>query len=151
MKIIARLMSVCAAAALGAWAAHPTATLHTTEVMKTQDLFTFAGTVTAIDAAKYTLTINGHEVLATVHQKTLTHDTTTTTTAKKKPAAKETKDAQHHFVVDPGCRVVGADKIPMKFADLATNSVVTARYSTTKDFDRKTVSTIAEITVTKSK
>ncbi|MCX7006889.1 MAG: hypothetical protein NTY53_06520 [Kiritimatiellaeota bacterium] len=145
------LLLVCALMVLRTQAGQPSSTLHAVDKVKTVDTSTYAGAVTAIDATKFTMTINGHELTATVHQKTLVRDNSNAP-AKKKPQAKESpKDASRHFLIDPGCRVIGLDKIPIPLNGISTNNVVVAKYSTTKDFERKTKFTIEEIVVTKSK
>ena len=149
MKSCPMLLLACVLTVGGGPAPGSDSGLHVVDTSKKMDTSTYAGTVTAVDAAKFTLTINGHEVSTTVHQKKLTHDSST---AKPKPPSKDApKDASRHFVIDPGCRVVGLEKIPIPLNEIHTNNLVVAKFNVTKDFDRKTTFVISEIDLTKVK
>lgn len=151
MKSCPMLLLACVLTAGGLPAVSSDSGLHVVDTSKKLDTSTYAGTVTAVDAAKFTLTINGHEVTATVHQKKLIHDSSGSTAKPKPPSKDALKDAPRHFVIDPGCRVVGLEKIPIPLNEIHTNNLVVAKFNVTKDFDRKSTFVISEIDLTKVK
>ncbi len=131
------------------------------DVVRKVDTETFTGKIEAIDPAKYTLTINGHEIIERRHHKVEVHErwfwdkNSCMYKLHKPPPPKKNAapaaNAKRTFKIDPMCKVSTAKKPVAMLTDLQVGDTVTVSYNIVSGVSGKTARTVTGITPARTK
>ncbi len=117
------------------------------DVVQNVDTVTYTGKIVAIDLVKYSLTINGHDVIESHHYKVETREPINKShksTTPKKQAAPQA-DAKRVFKIEAMCKVSTASKPIATLTDLHVGDAVNVQYNIVTGLDKKPTFTVIEI------
>jgi hypothetical protein len=123
------------------------------DVVRKVDTDTFTGKIEAIDPAKWTITIYGHEIIKYRHHKVEVHEPINKPRRDPPPKKPEVQppDAKRTFKIDPMCKVSTAKKSVALLKDLEVGDSVTVSYNDVTGIDGKPSRTVTEIAPARGK
>ena len=132
--------------------ANPTV-LRTHEIDHKIDTSTFTGTIESVDATKFTMVINGHEIIEHKHQKVVRRESVYTPPHQDQPKKKTEppKNSKQTFKVDISCKITEPTKPVGLLSDFKEGDTVTITYTAVTGVDGTTSRVASELTLKKAK